>query len=85
MLNGTSVSLPITLRTNVESLRIMMVIRVENGTIALIPQIVRFNSPIERTIEYLNLVSTYSQNYKIVNVSTNYSNIIVAIPPHEEL
>jgi hypothetical protein len=39
----------------------------------------------QRTIEYLNLVSTYSQKYRIANVSTNLSSVVVAIPPHGDL
>jgi hypothetical protein len=85
LFNCTSSTLPLRLITNVETISIPLIIRVENGTIALIPQVVKFRTPFERTIEYLNLVSTYSQKYRITNVSTNYSSVIVAIPPHGDL
>ena len=78
-------AIPITLTTSTETITIMLVVTVENGTIALIPQIVRFVSPVAKTIEYINLVSTYSHKYRIENASTNHSQIIVATPPHEQL
>ena len=42
LFNGTSASLPMRISTSVEEITIMLVFRVENGTIALIPQVVRF-------------------------------------------
>jgi hypothetical protein len=51
--------------------------RTENGTIALIPQVLRFRNAISRQIQYINLVSTYSQQYSIIEVTTNLTGLSV--------
>ncbi len=51
--------------------------RTENGTIALIPQVLRFSNAISRQIQYINLVSTYSQQYSIREVTTNLTGLSV--------
>jgi len=55
----------------------MLQIRVENGTIALIPQVIRLRNAFMRTVEYLNLVSTFTQKYKIDSLTSNLSTLSV--------
>jgi len=55
----------------------MLQVRVENGTIALIPQVIRLRNAFMRTVEYLNLVSTFTQKYKIDSLTSNLSTLSV--------
>jgi hypothetical protein len=75
--NATSSRLAIELATANEVVSAELLVRTENGTIALIPQVVRFTNAISRQIQYINLVSTYSQQYGIREVSTNLSGLTV--------
>lgn len=59
LLNATSGTLPLRILTLEEHITKPIKFKVENGTIALIPQISRFPSFYKKSIEYLNLVSTY--------------------------
>jgi hypothetical protein len=63
--------------TETENISKKITFLVENATIALIPQIIRLNNAFEKTIEYVNLVSTYSAPYTIKSVETNISTLLV--------
>jgi hypothetical protein len=75
--NATSGKLTLDLITVNEAVSAELLVRTENGTIALIPQIIRFTNAISRQIQYINLVSTYSQQYSIREVTTNLTGLSV--------
>ncbi len=75
--NASSARLGIDLTTAHEAVTAELMVRLENGTIALIPQVVRFSHAISRQIHYINLVSTYSQQYTIRQVTTNLTGLSV--------
>jgi hypothetical protein len=76
--NATSVTVPMRMVTETEDITVNLQIRVENGTIALIPQVVRLRNAFARTVEYLNLVSTFSRSYRIDSITSNLSTLSVA-------
>lgn len=43
----------------------------------MIPQISRFQSFYKKSVEYLNLVSTYREPYRIKSITSNLSNLLV--------
>jgi hypothetical protein len=59
--NATSGRITLELSTPNEVIKSEMIVRIENGTIALLPQVIRFTNSYSRQIQYINLVSTYSQ------------------------
>lgn len=75
--NATSNQLTLMIATASEVVNADLLMRTENGTIALIPQVLRFTNAISKQIQYINLVSTYSQQYSIREVSTNLTGLSV--------
>lgn len=75
--NATSGTLPLRILTAEEHITKPIKFKVENGTIALIPQISRFQSFYKKSVEYLNLVSTYREPYRIKSITSNLSNLLV--------
>lgn len=83
--NATSAALPLQILSSTENIITMLRVRVENGTIALIPQIIRLRNAFGRTVDYLNLVSTFSEKYRISNISTNHSCLTVHANNHSHI
>ena len=80
--NATSGEVPFSIQTPNEKIEKSLKFKVENGTIALIPQVLRIPSAYEKSVEYLNLVSTFSEPYKIKSTTVNSSNIEVFFNNH---
>jgi hypothetical protein len=74
-INATTGNTSLTIITENEHIDKKVKFKFENGTIAVLPQIIRIHSAYEKSVEYLNLVSTYSESYKIKSTVSNVSNL----------
>ena len=83
--NATPGETPLTIYTPDEKIEKTIKFKVENGTIALIPQVLRIGSAFEKSVQYLNLVSTFSEPYKIKSTMVNSSNVEVFFNNHTEI
>ena len=59
------------METETEKIVKRITYRIEDGTIAILPQNIKIFEIYKNTMEYMNLVSTFSLPYKVKTVKTN--------------